>query len=214
MTIEQYLTDDQDPKTVEKVIGKLRDMLTSGEAIVYLAIQKKPAVTLIPDCIAVSNKRLFFCLPGNLGLTTNFVTLTWEDLKEVSFKEEFFGSKFIAVPQHGENVAIDYIPKVQARKLYQLCNEQLEKQKELERNRHFEEKKSPAVTGEDPEFSSYTEIEEEFIPYISQNPESEPTSEPEDEVTLKLKRLKSLFEKQLITQEEYETKKADILTQL
>lgn len=214
MTIEQYLTDEQDPKTAEKVLGKLRDMLTPGEAIVYLAIQKKPAVTLIPDCIAVTNKRLVFCLPGNLGLTTNFITFTWEDVKEVSFKEEFFGSKFIAVPQRGENVAVDYIPKVQARKLYQFSNEQLEKLKDLLRNRNFEEKKTPGASVDDPEFASYTEIEDEFVPYISQTPEPHIAAEPEDEVTLKLKRLKSLFEKQLITQEEYESKKADILSHL
>jgi hypothetical protein len=213
MLIEQYLTDDQDPKTAEKVLSKLRDMLTSGEAVVYLAIQKKPAVTLIPDCIAVTNKRLFFCLPGNLGLTTNFVTFTWEDIKEVSFKEEFFGSKFIAVPQRGENVAIDYIPKVQARKLYQFCNEQLEKKKELERNRSFDEKKLSEPEAESG-YTSYTEVDEEFVPYISPTPEPEQTVEPEDEVTLKLKKLKTLFEKQLITQEEYEFKKADILSQL
>ena len=213
MLIEQYLTDDQDPKTAEKVLSKLRDMLTSGEAVVYLAIQKKPAVTLIPDCIAVTNKRLFFCLPGNLGLTTNFITFTWEDIKEVSFKEEFFGSKFIAVPQRGENVAIDYIPKVQARKLYQFCNEQLEKKKELERNRSFDEKKLSEPEAESG-YTSYTEVDEEFVPYISPTPEPEPTVEPEDEVTLKLKKLKILFEKQLITQEEYESKKADILSQL
>ena len=213
MLIEQYLTDDQDPKTAEKVLAKLRDMLTSGEAIAYLAIQKKPAVTLIPDCIAVTNKRLFFCLPGNLGLTTNFITFTWDDIKEVSFKEEFFGSKFIAVPQRGENVAIDYIPKVQARKLYQFCNEQIEKKKELERNRNFDEKILPEPESEGG-YTSYTEVDEEFVPYISPTPEPEPTVEPEDEVTLKLKKLKTLFEKQLITQEEYESKKADILSQL
>ena len=211
--IEQYLTDDQDPKTVEKVIGKLRDMLTSGEAVIYLAIQKKPAVTLIPDCIAVTNKRLFFCLPGNLGLTTNFSTFLWEDIKEVSFKEEFFGSKFIAVPQRGENIAIDYIPKIQARKLYQFCNEQLEKQKDLERNRNFEDKKATPAT-DDSEYASYTEIKDEHVPFIVSNPEPLSASEPEDELTLKLKRLKSLFEKQLITQEEYEIKKSDILSQL
>ena len=212
--IEQYITDDQDPKTVEKVIGKLRDMLTSGEAIVYLAIQKKPAVTLIPDCIAVSNKRLFFCLPGNLGLTTNFVTFLWEDIKEVSFKEEFFGSKFIAVPQRGENVAIDYIPKVQARKLYQFCNEQLEKQKEFQRNHTFEEKRSfPPLSG-DTEDTSYTEIEEEMIPFITPQTQPETSEDPEDKVTLKLKKLKVLFEKQLISQQEYEAKKAEILSQL
>ena len=213
MLIEQYLTDDQDPKTAEKVLSKLRDMLTSGEAIVYLAIQKKPAVTLIPDCIAVTNKRLFFCLPGNLGLTTNFVTFTWDDIKEVSFKEEFFGSKFIAVPQRGENMAIDYIPKVQARKLHQFCNEQLEKKKELERHHSLEEKRLSDPEGE-PGYTSYTEVDEEFVPYISPTPDPEPVVEPEDEVTLKLKKLKTLFEKQLITQEEYESKKADILSQL
>jgi len=212
MLIEQYLTDDQDPKTAEKVLTKLRDMLTSGEAIVYLAIQKKPAVTLIPDCIAVTSKRLFFCLPGNLGLTTNFVTFSWDDIKEVSFKEEFFGSKFIAVPQRGENVAIDYIPKVQARKLYQFCNEQIEKKKELERNRNLDEK-SLSEPDSEGGYTSYTEVDEEFVPYISSTPEPEPIPEPEDEVTLKLKKLKTLFEKQLITQEEYESKKADILSQ-
>ena len=110
--MEQYLTDDQDPRTAEKVLGKLHDMLTSGEAIVYLAIQKKPAVTLIPDCIAVTNKRIIFCIPENLGLTTNFKTFIWEDVKEVSFKEEFFGSKFITIPQRGENVSIDYDVKL------------------------------------------------------------------------------------------------------
>ena len=36
----------------------------------------------------------------------------------------------------------------------------------------------------------------------------------EDDLTQKLKKLKILFEKQLISQEEYERKKADILSQL
>ncbi len=199
MWIEQYLTDGQDHKTAEKILGKLRDMLTPAEAIVYLAIQKKPAVTLIPDCIAVTNKRIIFCIPGKLGLSTNFIAFTWDDMKEVSFKEEFFGSKFIAIPQKGENVAVDYIPKIQTRKLYQFCNEQLEKLKDLERNQTMGE--------------TMPEFEKEPVPFISQAEIPKSTGE-EDEVTLKLKKLKTLFEKQLITQEEYETKKADILSQL
>jgi hypothetical protein len=191
MLSEPYLNDEQDPKTAEKVLGKLRDMLTSGEAIIYLAIQKKPAVTLIPDCIAITNKRIIFCIPANLGLTTDFITHSWSDVKEVSFKEEFFGSKFIAVPQKGENIAIDYIPKVQARKLYQFSNEQLDKYKEAQLN---QQEKQQAI--------------------VEPVPVSAPAPEEEDEVTLKLKKLKVLFEKQLITLEEYETKKANILSEL
>lgn len=199
MWIDQYLTDEQDPKTAEKVLNKLRDMLTSGEAIVYLAIQKKPAVTLMPDCIAVTSKRLVFCLPGNLGLTTNFVTFTWSDIKEVSFKEEFFGAKFLAIPQKGENIAIDYIPKIQARKLYQFCNEQLERQKEQYRRQ--EEDRPQQISSQFEITPAETSIPQPELP-------------AEDEVTQKLKKLKILFEMQLISQDEYEQKKADILSQL
>ena len=204
MLIEQYLTDDQDPRTAEKVLGKLRDMLTSGEAVIYLAIQKRPAVTLIPDCIAVTNKRIVFCIPENLGLTTNFITFTWAEVKEVSFKEEFFGSKFITIPQRGENVAIDYIPKVQARKLYQFCNEQLEK------HRTIPSGPETALQNENlaDDYASYIEVKDEVAPAISAIPDIE------DELTQKLKKLKILFGRQLISQEEYERKKADILSQL
>ena len=205
MLIEQYLTDDQDPKTAEKVLGKLRDMLTSGEAITYLAIQKKPAVTLIPDCIAVTNKRIVFCIPGNLGLTTSYITFTWSEIKEVSFKEEFFGSKFMAVPMKGENIVIYYIPKVQARKLYQFCNEQLEKSKASLGSQSNATMQNENLADD---YASYIEISDVQKPVETIN------TGHEDELTLKLQKLKSLYEKQLISQEEYESKKADILSQL
>ncbi|MDP3469262.1 MAG: PH domain-containing protein [Daejeonella sp.] len=208
MLIEQYLTDDQDPRTAEKVLGKLRDMLTSGEAVIYLAIQKKPAVTLIPDCIAVTNKRIVFCIPENLGLTMTYKTFPWAEVKEVSFKEEFFGSKFITIPQRGENIAIDFIPKVQARKLYQFCNEQLEKAKTLP---GFEGKISVLQNenlGDD--YASYIEVEEQSTSAITELN----VTDAEDEITQKLQKLKILYEKQLISQEEYENKKAEILARL
>jgi len=56
--IDRFLSDEQDPKAVEKVLGKLNDMLTANEELIYLAVQKKPAVNLLPDCIVVSNKRI------------------------------------------------------------------------------------------------------------------------------------------------------------
>ena len=84
MNIDKFLSDEQDVKTVEKVIIKLTDLLTSGEELLYLAVQKKPAVNLMPDSIAISNKRIFYCEPGNLGLTMNFKDISWRNIKEVS----------------------------------------------------------------------------------------------------------------------------------
>jgi hypothetical protein len=193
ISIDKFLSDEQDPKAVERVLGKLQDMLTSNEELLYMAVQKKPAVNLLPDCIAVSNKRIFYCEPGNFGITMNFKDISWKSIKEVSFKEEFFGSKFICVPQQGENIVTEYIPKVQARKLYQTSYEHLEDYKEQQRL-------ASSVVTEEPQ------------PVPEQAPE--PVQDMEDELTLKLIKLKTLYDKQLITQEEYEAKKATILDSL
>jgi hypothetical protein len=235
--IDKFLGDEQDPKAVEKVLGKLNDLLTKDEELIYMAVQKKPAVNLLPDCIAVSNKRIFYCEPGNFGITMNFKDISWKNVKEVSFKEEFFGSKFICVPQSGENIITEYIPKVQARKLYQAAYEQLEDFKAQQRLDGMEERKSSAspvtVNAVAQEFS-YEEPQEEKPAGFTGAPSAaashagtaspaspvSPSSftpkaeEPEDETTLKLRKLKTLYDKQLITLDEYEAKKADILNSL
>ncbi|WP_025142074.1 PH domain-containing protein [Pedobacter jeongneungensis] len=217
-SIDRFLSDEQDPKAVEKVIGKLNDLLTTGEELLYLAVQKKPAVNLMPDSIAISNKRIFYCEPGNLGLTMNFKDISWKNIKEVSFKEDFFTSKFICVPQSGENIVTEYIPKAQARKLHQAANQQLEEYKEILRQQKLEENRATAS----PINLNAQPLAE--IPAYEPAPEPEPVQpliqlaevveEPEDETTLKLRKLKTLYDKHLITQEEYEAKKADILDSL
>jgi hypothetical protein len=216
--IDRFLSDEQDPKAVEKVLGKLNDMLTSNEELIYLAVQKKPAVNLLPDCIAVSTKRIFYCEPANFGITMNFTDISWKSIKEVSFKEELFGSKFICVPLHGENIITEYIPKVQARKLYQAAYEQLEGFKEQQRIIEIEEKRphqpvmtidipSEEIVAAEPIIIPEPALVAASVPYTP----PAPIEEPEDETTLKLRKLKSLYDKQLITQDEYEAKKAAIL---
>lgn len=209
MNIDRYINEDQDPKTVEKILLKLQDMLDPGELVTYIAVQKKPAVTLLPDCIVLTNKRIFLCEPVNLGLSTNFEIFPWSALKTITFKEEFFGSKFTVVPIDDENLTVDYIPKVQARKLYQLAKEAMEK--------HQSEQK-PAFQAP----AAGTQGDHDAREYQSFNihPDEEPVlkadkpAEEEDELTLKLKKLKTLFDKQLISKEEYENKKTELLDQL
>jgi hypothetical protein len=210
INIDRFLADEQDPKAVEKVAGKLNDLLTSGEEILYLAVQKKPAVNLLPDCIAISNKRIFYCSPSNLGLTMNFKDISWKNIKEVSFKEGLLGSKFICVPQSGENIVTDFIPKVQVRKLHQAANQQLEEYKELLRQQKLEENRASASSFNMPNPTPVIDLPIEEAVVI---PEIAPVAEvnQEDEIEQKLIKLKTLYDKQLITREEYEHKKAAIL---
>lgn len=219
MIPDKFLIDEQDPKAVEKVLGKLTDMLSSNEELIYLAVQKRPAVNLLPDCIAVSNKRIFYCEPANFGITMNFKDISWKSIKEVSFKEELFGSKFICVPQHGENIVTEYIPKVQARKLYQASYEQLENYRDAQEQVQAEEKRLASGSDAGPIFNGTIEIEEARVVETVEDvelavpivPQASVVGEPEDETTLKLRKLKTLYDKQLITQEEYEAKKASVL---
>ena len=210
INIDRFLADEQDPKAVEKVAGKLNDLLTSGEEILYLAVQKKPAVNLLPDCIAISNKRIFYCSPSNLGLTMNFKDISWKNIKEVSFKEGLLGSKFICVPQSGENIVTDFIPKVQVRKLHQAANQQLEEYKELLRQQKLEENRATASSFNIPATPQVIDLPIEDAIVIPETTGVE-LGNKEDEIEQKLIKLKTLYDKQLITREEYEHKKAAIL---
>ena len=126
MSIDKFTQDGQDPKIVEKIYNKIADMLTHQERVNYIALQKKPAVTLLPDSVTISNKRIFLCEFTKLGLATNFEIFDWNDIKDIAFKEEIFGSKVTVIPFTGENLSIDYIPKTQARRLYQMIKDILE----------------------------------------------------------------------------------------
>src|SRR5690606_38515900 len=155
--------------------------------------------------------RIFLCEATNLGLSTNFEILNWADLKTITFKEEFFGSKFTIVPIDNENLTVDYIPKTQARKLYQLAKEAMDKHQ----SQILTAEKAPILNSavEDENSVGYQNfvLQPEEEPVIKEKPL---VIEEEDELTLKLKKLKSLFDKQLITKEEYESKKLDLLSQL
>ena len=177
MNIDNYINDGQDPKVVEKLLLKLQDMLTSGETVNYIAVQKKPAITLFPNSIALTNKRVFVCKSTKLGLATNFDIFPLVDVKDISFKEGILSSTWTITPFKDEALAIGYIPKNQARKLYQWAIESMEED-----------------VGAEPTLQ---------IKH----------TDPDDELTLKLKKLKSLFERQLITQAEYENKKNELLSQ-
>lgn len=219
--LEKYIQDGQDHKVVEKIHRKLIDMLIPGESINYISVQKKPAVTLFPDTITLSNKRMFLCEFTKLGLATNFEIFFWEDIKDMAFKEEIFGSKVTVIPYTGENLTVDYIPKVQARKLYQLIKLALDQQQQQEKQEMLSN--TPPVSnapsdqispGLSPASEANKSIPKENILSASDTPSMVPDEPLEDEVTQTLQKLKTLYDRQLISQAEYETKKAEILNRI
>ena len=217
--MEKFLNDEQDPKAVEKVYLRLTDLLTTGEEIIYIAVQKKPLVNLLPDCIAITNKRILFFTPANLGLSIKFVDFVWKDIVDVHTKEEIIGAIFSVRTTNGAEMGVDYLPKVQARKLYQYAQERKESEREARRLRDLEQKRaeSGSVQFETPSQpvaaaavqATAVEQSQPIAPPVT--PAPAPEVKP-DALTEKLKRLKTLFENGLISQEEYNQKKLELLS--
>ncbi|MFE3872702.1 PH domain-containing protein [Flavobacterium sp. ZS1P70] len=123
---KKFLNEEQDPKAIEKIASKLNDLLMKNEEIGYIAVQKKPAITVLPDSIVLTNKRIIICQPKNLGLSMNFIDYTWDEIEGTFVKENILGSEFSFTTRTNMEVSIDYIPKIQARKIFTYAKEQLD----------------------------------------------------------------------------------------
>jgi hypothetical protein len=221
--IEKFLNEEQDPKTVEKIYLRLADLLTTGEEALYIAVQKKPLVNLFPDCIALTNKRILFFTPANLGLSIKFIDFVWKDIVDVYTKEEIIGAIFSVKTTNGAEMGVDYLPKIQARKLYQYAQERKESEREARRLRDLEEKRAESGSIQF-ENAARMGAQQPVVP-VAPVPEAEPAHTPApapivyeapkpDELTEKLKKLRMLFDNGLISQEEYNHKKLDLLNDL
>ncbi len=225
--IKKFLNEEQDPKAIEKITSKLNDLLMKNEEIGYIAVQKKPAITVLPDGIVVTNKRIIICQPKNLGLTMNFTDFTWDDIEGTFVKENILGSEFSFSTKTDLSVSIDYIPKTQARKIFTYAKEQLDL---LKNPVAFV---SEEVKIQVPEFLQEEVVEEmeteevinyaEIMPAISNYAEpiienttvstEKATSElTQDELFAKLQNYKKLLDNGLILQGEYDAFKKEILS--
>lgn len=236
--LKKLLNEDQDPKAIEKITEKLTDLLMKGEEIGYIGVQKKPALTVFPDSIVMTNKRIIICKPKNLGLSMSFTDYDWQEIVAPMVKENLLGSEFSFVTKTDLTETIDYIPKNQARKLYTFAKEQLEISKrssvfsKLESN--IEEAEivvdnqvvETVEVEEVTDFSSFldqpkqlvesTDFKEEVAEVISQNEEITKENKSLNQLTKeelfeKLQNYKKLLDNGLILQGEYDALKNEVI---
>lgn len=232
---KKFLNEEQDPKAIEKITSKLTDLLMKGEEVGYIAVQKKPAITVFPDSIVLTNKRIIICKPKNLGLSMDFTDYTWDDIASTFVKENILGSEFSFGTKTDLAVSIDYIPKIQARKIYTYAKEQLDILKnpvqtatpiqesvveELEPEYEEEEEEIEEVEAE--EVTSFAEIlpaapvyeTYEQIPPQQQAPTGDRklSDLSKEELFDKLQNYKKLLDNGLIMQGEYDAYKKEILS--
>jgi len=145
---KKFLNEEQDPKAIEKITTKLNDLLMKNEEVGYIGVQKKPALTVFPDSIVLTNKRIIICKPKNLGLSMDFTDYPWSLVAGAFVKENILGSEFSFATNTDITISIDYLPKIQARKIYTFAKEQLELLKEAAAAPSFAAKETPPAEAE------------------------------------------------------------------
>ena len=223
--LKKILNEEQDPKAIEKITSKLENLLMSNEEVGYIAVQKKPAITVCPDSVVVTNKRIILCKPKNLGLSMEFVDYDWDDIAGTFVKEGLLGSDFTFSTKTELTHTVDYLPKNQARKLYTYAKEQLDLLKNgvatpnvnLVPDTELEAQVEEIPTEEVTHFAEImpmetvpavqdTEIEEPIPPH-----EKKLSDLSKDELFDKLNNYKKLLDNGLILQGEYDRLKNEIL---
>ncbi|MCG9791613.1 PH domain-containing protein [Flavobacterium algicola] len=230
--IKKFLNEDQDPKAIEKITSKLQDLLMKNEEVGYIGVQKKPALTVFPDSIVLTNKRIILCKPKNLGLSMDFVDYDWEDVAGAFVKENLLGSEFSFSTKTDLTISIDYIPKTQARKLYTFAKEQMDNLKivsqtneavlpppinekvaesAVEEAEEIEEMETEEVT-HFAEIVSVSPTEYQSIPAEKTTQEKSMKDLSSEELFEKLQNFKKLLDNGLILQGEYDTLKKEIMS--
>jgi hypothetical protein len=220
--LKNILNEDQDPKAIEKIASKLENLIMSNEEVGYIAVQKKPAVTIYPDSIVVTNKRIILCKPKNLGFSMEFIDYDWDDIAGSFVKEGILGSDFTFSTKTDLTHTVDYLPKNQARKLYTYAKEQLDLLKNPIQSTSVVETTIPLNVIEE-ENKTVDKVEEviaeeitNFAEISPMNPEVEKLENnlSQEQLFEKLQNYKKLLDNGLIMQAEYDALKKEVLSRM
>ncbi len=192
--------EDQDEAAARAVEDRISQILTSGEEILHVAMQNPiTAMTVAPDSVVLTNKRFIIYRPKFLG-GAQFEDYIWRDLGEARLEEGLMSSTISLKSINGKMLSMDHLHKGAARKVYSISQDMEERVREERRLREMEEKRAAAgginISGGLPGAVAHT------------------PQPPKDDPVEKLGQLKRMLEGGLITAEEYDAKKKDLLSRL
>lgn len=185
--------DEQDPASVATIVTKALDLLTHGEKIEYVAVQKKHLLALAPDCILITNKRYLVAHPKLMGMS--FEDHAWRDIANVHLSEQAKTATLLCTLAGGHTVTVDNLPPKQARRIHAYAQEMDEKLLQERRQRLLREKRALVADS--------TTLQTSFG-----------TAHTEDDPVVVLTKLKKMLDAGLIEQAEYDSKKVEVLARM
>lgn len=181
---------------VKKVYKRVSEICTEDEKILYIAVRNK-FVDLTPDSVVLTSRRFFICHPKLFG-RFDFEDYIWRELYDAHLKEDLLGATITMQTTKGHRLCITRLPKAQARRIYAIAQKMEERVREERRKRKMEEERARSGGI----IFQGREMQPGSIKAASQDP------------VQKLKQLKEMLKAELITENDYEEKKKELLSQM
>ena len=194
----KFLNDNQELEMAENALEKLSEITTLSESIEYIAFQKEAIHNSIPDFIAITNQRIIFFQPKKNQLLLEFKDFPWEDIRDCKIKENATGGVFRVYLKSNICYCINHLQKRQANLLYQHSQKWKEKF-----SNYISPEKSPKESD-----SLNSNVINNTIYGMKKS-----AGNKEDFIE-SLKKLKELLDNKLISQQEYDAKKEEVLSRL
>jgi hypothetical protein len=175
---------------IGRIADKVSQILTSDETIEMVVTQHALA-GIRPDAVVLTNRRFILYREALLG--AKFSDGLWRDLTDVHLSEGLLGAT-MSFRTPAVTITVDRLPKAEARHAYAFAQEKEQEAIETRRQRQMEEDRARAghfVVG-------------------AQQPTAAAAPAADDPLA-KLTKLKSMMDAGLITEEEYNQKKQQIL---
>ena len=193
----KYTDPGQETARLQKVAEDVAGILTDSEEILYVALQGKLAGPLAKDCAVATSNRVIFYRPQLLG-RANFEDYQWQDVKAAHIKQGMLATEFHVETIDGRQSTLGNLDKDQAKRLYAICQQFDQEWREKRRIREMEQDRARSGG---------------VFLNASGGSGAAPQTADADPVA-KLEQAKSMLDKGLISQAEYDTVKAKIIASM
>lgn len=192
----RYTDETQETEVLQKIASDVAKVLTPNEEILYVALQNVTSLSISRDAAVATTNRLLLYKPSVLGRVT-FDDYQWQDVRDVMINQGMLSTEVVVEAIDGRVGRLGNLDKEQAKRLYGICQQLEQEWREKRRIREMEEARARAGG-------------------IYMQPQSQPFSTPagnEGEVA-RLAKAKTMLDQGLISEAEYDTLKAKILSSM
>ena len=191
----RFSDETQQSSGVQAIAADVAKVLTPNEEILYIAMQNRMALSLRKDSVVATTNRLILFRAQILGQAA-FDDFQWQDVSNATIKQGVLSTEFQVEAVDGRQASMGDLDKEQAKRLYSVCQQMEQEWREKRRVREMEEARARSGGV-----------------YLTPPPAAEQAAPTEDPVA-KLARAKAMLDQGLISEAEYDTLKARILSSM